>query len=127
MTRWLCAAALLGCLATPAAGQLPVPVPIKVMQPDEEMVFKCDSTPQYGAGVAVSSFTSTVTKRGGPDATCLPTATIKTDEAPTGTYAPVRIAPVNRHGCDFQVHILATMANTQKIACDAIIQVRTAR
>jgi len=127
MTRTLAAAAVALCLASSARAQQPqYPIKTVLQQPDEELVYSCDGSPQYGDTIAVSSLSATVTKKSGTDAICSPAAAIMTTLPPTGTLAPVRIAPVGRHGCDFALHILATMANTQKIACDALIQVRKA-
>lgn len=124
MTRTRLLGALLAlCLATPARAQLN---PGRTMQPDEVLTFTCDGSQQWGDTVpVVASFTHTLTKRGGSDATCLPTAAIATQLAPTGIFAPVRIAPVNRHGCDFQLHITATLTNGQVIDCDQLIHVRS--
>lgn len=113
-------------LAGGSAAQPPIIEPPQYMQPGEELVFGCDGYNQYGPGVAVSSCTATAVKIGGPDATCSPASAIVSGACtPDGTTGKQRIVPGSRHGCDYQLTITVTMANTQIVKCDRVIKVRT--
>lgn len=111
--------------ASVAGAQPPVPEPPQYMQPGEELVFGCDGYDQYGPSVAVATCTATVTKLRGPDSVCAPASGILSGICTAaGTLGLQRIVPGDRHGCDLQLTITATMANTQVVKCDREIRVR---
>lgn len=126
MRTALAIAAALAFGAAAALAQPPVIEPPQYMQPGEELVFGCDGYNQYGPGVAAASCTAAAIKRAGPDATCAPASGILSGGcSPSGTLGLQRIVPGARHGCDYQLTITATMANTQIVKCDREIKVRT--
>lgn len=104
----------------PARGADPRPVVIPI-EPDEKVIIACDWSKEFGAATTVSSFTFTLTQRGGttdPDPYAM-----ATQQAPAGIQAPIVFQPVGRHLKKFQVHVLGTLANGQKRACNYLLDV----
>lgn len=125
MRRILALGAALLLAGARAAAQPPVIEPPQYLQPGEELVFGCDGYNQYGPGVAASSCVATAATLRGP-AACEPASAILSGSCSTvGTVGNQRIVPGARHGCDYQLTITQTMANTQIVKCDREIRVRT--